>query len=210
MKLCLIVLLATGICASAHPVLQNSMWVVFAPERVRVAVNVTLREIMVAQQTDEAALDAASQKHGAYVLEHLALRAGTNELKGRVANVTPPILFGDPEQTFYQYELDYPLPSGAPPENVSFTHTMLREWPYSPGHAWDISYLVRLKRSDQPDVNSALLHAGESREFPTGWTEPKRVQAGAASPRRNWRWWLLAAALVLACGVLVARVRYWK
>lgn len=186
------------------------MWVVFAPDRVRVAVNVTLREIMVAQQADEAALDAASQKHGAYVLEHLTLRAGTRELKGHVANITPPILLGDPEQTFYQYELDYPLPPGAPPASVSFTHTMLREWPYSPGHAWDVSYLVRLKRSDQPDVNSALLHVGESRELPTGWDSTEQPRADAPSHYGDWRWWLFAAALVLASGFFAARVRYWK
>ena len=51
--------------ARAHPLLQDAMWLVFSPERVRVAVNVSLKEITVAQ----AVLAAAD---GGYEAEELA------------------------------------------------------------------------------------------------------------------------------------------
>ena len=138
----LIPLLCLLTAAHAHPLIQNSMWVVFAPDRVRVAVNVSLREILVAQQGS--ADDDAVTKHGDYVVQHLTLRAREQALAGRVDKVTPPVLFGaDPEQTFYQYELDYPLPPGGPVATVNFAQTMLREWPYAPGQAWDVTYVRR-------------------------------------------------------------------
>jgi hypothetical protein len=181
MKPWLILLLATAFAAQAHPMLQNAMWVVFAPDRVRVAVNVSVKEIAVAQQMKEApdgsfdneALDAAAKKHGDYVMSHLALRAQDHDLTGHVDHVTPPVLFaGAPEQTFFQYELVYPLPEGAHPQTVSFRQDMLREWPYAPGQSWDVSYVLRLKRSDQSDVSTGLLRAQATQDFPTGWSDP--------------------------------------
>jgi hypothetical protein len=181
MKLWLALLFASVLNVTAHPMLQNSMWVVFAPDRVRVAVNVSLKEILVAQQLkedaagnfDTTALDAAANKHGDYVVSHLALRARDQDLAGTVEKVTPPIIFGaEPEQTFYQYELGYVLPASERPEKISFRQDMLREWPYAPGQSWDVSYVVRLKRSDLPDVNTGLLRAQAAQDFPTGWSDP--------------------------------------
>lgn len=212
MKLCLALLLASVLTASAHPLLQNAMWVVFAPDRVRVATNVTLREIMVAQQVGaetDAALSAAAEKHADYVLRHLALRVGTQELVGRIEKITPPVLFGgEPEQTFYQYQLDYPLPSGALPASVNFAHTMLKEWPYSPGQPWDVTYLVRLKRSDRPEVDTGLLRAQSPQDFQTGWSSAEAshtahpfgayFQHGVMHILTGWDHLLFVTALVLA------------
>lgn len=205
MKLHLALFLATAFAASAHPMLQNSMWVVFAPDRVRVAVNVSLKEILVTQQmqhnerdVDLAALEAAAGKHGDYLLSHLSLHAHGRALAGSVEKITPPVLFAaDPEQTFYQYELTYPLARAA--EAVTFRQDMLREWPYAPGQAWDVSYLVRLKRSDSPDVSTGLLRANSPQDFPTGWSardaKPARVPALVAG----------SAALLVVVGVFLVR-----
>ena len=46
--LAFIALLAGALAAHAHPNLQNAMWVQFEPRLVRVAVNVSAREISVA------------------------------------------------------------------------------------------------------------------------------------------------------------------
>lgn len=174
----LLLLLLSTVSVFAHPMLQNSMWVVFAPDRVRVAANVSMREIVVAQELnpaadgtfDPAALETASEKHGDYVLHHLMLQAAGHDLPGKVAKVTPPVLFGgDPEQTFYQYELEYPLPAGGSPKAITFRHEMLREWPYAPGQAWDVTYALRMKRSDQDDVHTGLLRTSAPQEFSTGW-----------------------------------------
>ncbi|MEQ1859861.1 MAG: hypothetical protein ABMA13_07995 [Chthoniobacteraceae bacterium] len=195
----LLCLLAT---AHAHPLIQNSMWIVFAPDRVRVAVNVSQREILVAQQVGAeitVAPDAATQKHGDYLVQHLVLNALAQPLTGRVEKITPPVLFGgDPEQTFYQYELDYALPPGPPPTSVTFTHTMLSEWPYAPGQSWDVMYIARLKRSDQADVSTGLLRANSPQDFATGWTAP------AAKERTKRPAWIYAAAALAAIACLIA------
>ena len=63
--------------AAAHPFLQDSMWIVFAKDKVHAAVNVSLHEVLVAQQLasgndesyDAAAVDAAAEKHREYVVQ---------------------------------------------------------------------------------------------------------------------------------------------
>lgn len=161
--------------AQAHPTLQNAMWMQFAPDRVQVAVNVSLREIAVAQQGaigdtpfDVDGLRTVAEKHGEYVLQHLALAADGQTLAGKITKMTPPPEFTTPERTFYQFELEYPL-KGAPPAVVTASHGMLREFPYAIGTAWDISYVVRLKRSDSDTVTTGLLRAQQPAEFVTGW-----------------------------------------
>jgi hypothetical protein len=63
---------------------------------------------------------------------------------------------------------------------------MLREFPYAIGTAWDISYVVRLKRSDSDIVNTSLLRGQQSTEFVTGWGES--AQSGTAQVKINgWR-----------------------
>lgn len=216
MKLSLAILFATALAASAHPMLQNSMWVVCAPDRVRVAVNVSLKEILVTQQmqhnerdVDLAALESAAGKHGDYLLSHLSLHAHGRALAGSVEKITPPVLFAaDPEQTFYQYELAYPLAGNAPPETIAFRQDMLREWPYAPGQAWDVSYLVRLKRSDRPDVSTGILRANAAQDFPTGWTAHDAALLPKSNPAVVRALGVGGAVLVVvACVFLVRKLR---
>lgn len=172
--------------AHAHPLLQNSMWVVFAPDRARVAVNVSAKEILVAQKLpldsdqprgrDE--LEAAAKQNSEYIASHLSLSANGQVVPGHVVMVNPaPLLGGDLEQTLFQYELEFLWPGGAAPERVSFRHEMLKEFPYAAGQPWDVSYVMRLKRSDRDEVTTGLLRSQTSQEFTTGWGETKTVAA---------------------------------
>jgi hypothetical protein len=223
---CLWLILA--LTAVAHPLLQNAMWIVFAPDRARVAVNVSLREIVVAQElkaepnaiaSDD--LDAAARKHGKYLLSHLSLRDNSHDLSGKITKITPPVLFAaDPEQTFYQYELEYPYRTTAPPSSIRIAHTMLKEWPYGLGQAWDVTYAVRLKRSDDPTVKTGLLRGGASEEFATGFAAAPGAEAAAAHAHESsfisylqhgimhiltgWDHLLFVSALVLAT------VTFWE
>jgi hypothetical protein len=175
-----------GAGAQAHPLLQNSMWVVFAPDRARVAVNVSVKEILVARnlsldpespQTREE-LEAAAKQNSAYIASHLTISVNGQSLPGRVVAVNPPpLLGGDAEKTLFQYELDYPW-TGVAPGQVTFRHEMLKEFPYAAGQPWDVSYVMRLKRSDRDEVSTGLLRSGTSQEFATGWGETK-----TAAPR---------------------------
>lgn len=63
------------LAASAHPNLQDAMWVQFEPQLVRVAVNVSLKELTVAQGVGSDALGLAAERHGEYVLLHHVRRA---------------------------------------------------------------------------------------------------------------------------------------
>ena len=178
MRLFFPALLLAAFRADAHPLLQNAMWLVFSPERVRVAVNVSLKEITVAQSVkaeadggyDAEELAAAAERHREYVLKHLELRVAGRTLTGAVTTISQPPMFVSPEQTFYQYELDYPL-DGARPRTISLRQEMLREFPYAAGTPWDVSYVLRMKRGDSPEVRTGLLRAGSAAEFATGWDD---------------------------------------
>ena len=182
-------LLAGLASAGAHPLIQNSMWVVFAPDRVRVALNVSLKEILVAQQVKEESgggyngdvLATAADKNADYVLQHLTLQADGQALAGKAVKVTPPPVFGsEPESVLFQYELDYALPAGTPPGKVRFEQAMLREFSYAPGQPWDVTYVMRLKRSDAPDVSTGLLRGQAPQDFPTGWGDAASVHVNHA------------------------------
>jgi hypothetical protein len=161
----------------AHPNLQNAMWVQFEPKLVRVAVNVSLKELTVASGlvlpeggAPEAAALAGADRHKDYLLEHLRLSVGADALPGSVLKVTPPEYFTDPEQTLFQYELEYPY-CGKMPTEVVFFHDMLREWSYSENVPWDLSYLVRSKSMGSGEVQSWLLRTRQPSPLPTGLGE---------------------------------------
>ena len=171
--------------AVAHPFLQDAMWVLFEPGRVRVAVNVSVKEITVAQGVDGTisveALSGPAERHRDYLLKHLTLSTGGRPLPGKITNVTAPPEITEPEKTFYQYELDYTLGDARPPE-ITFSHGMLREFSYAIGTAWDVSYAVRIKRAGSDEVTTGLLLSRQPKGFHTGW------EADPATGRNDgWR-----------------------
>jgi len=185
-------LLVSAAMAGAHPLLQNAMWVQFEPTRVHVAVNVSVREIAVAQgltakedNFDSTAVATAAEKHRDYVLQHLQFSVNGRALAGRVMQVTDPPIYSEPEKTFYQYELEYPF-AGPPPDKVTATQDMLREWPYAVGTPWDVTYIVRLKHADSDEITTALLPPRKPTDFSTGW-EASPGQAPPAARSEGWR-----------------------
>ena len=165
-----------GLSAEAHPNQQNAMWVQFEPALVRVAVDVSLKELGAAAGIEamegevpvEAKFFPAAEAHRDYVLQHLTVSIGTAVLSGRVLNLSPPAKMGDPEKTFFQYELEYPFNLPLPRE-VRFEQDMLKERPYAPGVPWDISYIVRTKCAGSDRVSSWLLGFQKPADFLTGW-----------------------------------------
>lgn len=187
-------LLAGAVAAQGHPLLQNVMWVQFEPARVHVAVNVSVREIAVAQgltATDDnfesPALATAAKKHGDYVLRHLTISANGRPLTGQLLHVTDPSTLGEPEKTYYQYELEYPF-AGPPPTQVTMIEDMLREWSYAVGTPWDVNYIVRLKRSGSDDVTADLLQRQKPKDFATGWETASGQASPAPTPPASGGW----------------------
>jgi hypothetical protein len=169
----------------AHPNLQDAMWVQYEPGLVAVAVNVSLTELAVAHAVAPAAnahgetpeLRRAAEQHRDYLLAHLVLRADQRLLTGRAITLTAPATFGQPDATFYQYNLLYILPEPRPAK-LEISHQMLREGDYAAGTPWDITYVVRSMRSESPDVSLFLLSRDRPHSIDTGWSEPVRAIAG--------------------------------
>jgi len=177
-KICLVLLLGM-LSARAHPLLQDAMLVESAPGQLRLTINVSLVEISVAEGvalgpfgvTDSGAWDGAVQKHGDYLLKHLGIGSGTNRLTGHVTGVAPPSEFDQSENTFYQYELTYPT-TGPLPASLVISQDMLREWPYAPGTAWDVSYVLHIKPAGSETVTSRLLTGRQPVTISTASTAP--------------------------------------
>jgi hypothetical protein len=168
----------------AHPDLQDAMWVQFEPDGVRVAVNVSLKEMSVAQGLDpglrpeSAEFAVAAQKHGEYLLKHLSFTAQGRILAGRVIKATAPGEIFEPEQTFCQYELAYRIT--APPE-IEIFQDMLSEWPYALGTPWNVSYIVRAKSQASQEITTLLLPRAQSVFI----TSPSTVDGANFVPERT-------------------------
>jgi len=216
------------IAIQAHPNLQDAMWVKFEPHLVHLAVNVSLKEISVAQGVlpgqggviATATWQHAAEQHGDYLQQHLSLAAGTVPLAGKVVSVTPPPVFGEPEQTFFQYELEYPL-SGSLPAEITFYQDMLKEWPYAVGTAWNVSYVVRTIKSGDNQVATWLLAHQQPLTLSTGW-KPADASAPRAAQSGNWRtfrdylwhgvWHILTGYdhLLFISALVMATMSFWE
>ena len=187
-------LLSLVVClaANAHPLLQNTLWAQIETGRVHVAVEVSLREIMVAQNVapssftgeDAKILKAAADRHRDYVLKHLVICADTNILAGQVIGLTPPQKLDEAENTFYQYKIEYPL-TGLPPAELTFYQAMLKECPYAAGAAWSVNYVLRMKGRDPDSINAWLLPSQQPVSVATGWAA---ISAAQNLPPTTGRW----------------------
>ena len=181
------------IATRAHPQLQDAMWVQFEPTAVRVAINVSLREICVAQNcstNSSSAVFAASSdgvlaRQGDYVLAHLKVSTGNNLLSGALIKITRPPSIGELEQTFFQYELVFPF-TGPPPAEVTFENEMLKGLPYAIGTPWNVSYVIRAKKAGDDSATTWLLGYEKPATIPTGW-ENTATPAAPIAPSQGWR-----------------------
>jgi hydrogenase/urease accessory protein HupE len=178
--LCLLVLARP---AAAHPLLQDPLWVVVAPTAVHVRVGASLREIATAAAgpvgaagaLDDEALQAAIDKYPDYLLRHLRVTVRGEPLEGRLVRTIPPAgpeRGSAPDQVFVQYEIDYPIDARTPPPSIALDQDVLRDVLYAPGQRWDVTYAVRIKRSDAHDIATALLRAGSPFVYDVGGFAP--------------------------------------
>jgi len=225
--LLLLALLGSASIAGAHPLLQNAMWIQFEPTRVHVAVNVSVREIAVAENLaakddsfDNASLSAAAEKHRNYVVQHIQISAEGRALNGKVLQINDPPIFSEPEKTYYQYELEFPF-AGPVPGKITVTQDMLREWPYAIGTPWDVNYIVRLKRADSDEVGTALLRPQQPTDFPTGseaasTQEPQATKIGSWSTFREYFWHGVMHILtgwdhlLFVAALVIATMNFWE
>jgi hypothetical protein len=186
----------------AHPLIQEPMWILSEPGHIRVAVNVSAREIGVAQGLEAREDGAIPMPRGWRMrpIEKENMSGGICE-SWRMAANSPARLrrsrplpsFASDEKTLYQYELDYPV-SGPEPSKITISQEMLREFPYAAGMAWDVSYVVRLKRAGSDEITTGLLSRTAAFRVPTRLTTgeagtPARPAAGQGwSTFRKYLW----------------------
>jgi len=169
------------------------MWVQCEPTAVRVAINVSLREICVAQNcstNSSSAVFAASSdgvlaRQGDYVLAHLKVSTGNNLLSGTLVKLTRPPSIGELEQTFFQYELVFPF-TGPPPAEVTFENEMLKGLPYAIGTPWKVSYVIRAKKAGDNLATTWLLGYEKPATIPTGWENTCTEISQTPTPQ-GWR-----------------------
>jgi hypothetical protein len=168
------------------------MWAQFESSLIRVAVNVSLREISVAQGisldvqsgSDFDAFTKAVESHRSYLLAHLQIKADGRVLKGEVRNISKPVEIGDVETTAYQYEMIFPF-DGTLPKEVTFYHSMLEEWSYADGVPWNLSYILRTKRADSSETASWLLVSRVPTVIETQPSSSSERSAGEATGAGN-------------------------
>ena len=213
----------------AHPNLLDKMWVRFEPASVHVSIDVSLREISVAESvpleengfTDPRLAMRGAERHREYLLRHLFLDAGTNRLVGTVVQlIKPGPQTAPPEQTFYQYEIQYPV-HGQLPAEVRFYHEMLKEWPYSVGTTWEVSYVLQLVGMDGNNLSTWLLRRQQPLSLSTGYDRDLQpVPVSVASGR--WRtfvdylhhgiWHILTGYdhLLFVSALVLVTTRFWE
>ena len=169
------------------------MWVQFEPADVRVAINVSLREICVVQNLSTnfnsdkfaAPSDGVLARQSDYVLAHLKVSAGNNLLSGVLVKFIRPPSIGELEQTFFQYELVFPF-TGPPPAEVTFENDMLKGLPYAIGTPWNVSYVIRAKRAGDDSATTWLLGYEQPATIPTGF-ENSSLAVSQTPKSQGWR-----------------------
>ena len=148
--------------ARAHPLIQDALDVVIAPDLVSITAHVSPEELTVTG--DRAA-------HPAYVLQHLRIQADGQFLQGR--EKSPPASTS-PTAT-YRYE----FPLSRPPAVVRLTQNLLVDHP-----PWSVSCVVRIRQNDQTQFESALLTTEGTAEFGCTWpagSQPSKSPAPETS-----------------------------
>lgn len=165
--------------AAGHPLLQNPLWVVVAPDAIHVRIAASLREIATAAAgpvgaagaLDEDALRDAIRKYPDYLLRHFRVSVRGERLEGHLVKTVPPPeaeMGNSPDHVFARYEIDYRIDAATPPASITLDQDVLRDVRSAPGQRWDVTYALRIKRSDRSDIESALLAAEAPFVYQTG------------------------------------------
>lgn len=166
----------------AHPILQNPIWIEVGPSLMKVKIYVSMRELGVVQglpiamdgSVDIAEATDTAPRHTGYLLDHLNFKADGNPLSGKVMQIEPPSQVGKgvegPDRAHFVYRIEYPL--DRPPARVTFSHTMVVEFPSAPGVPWDLSYTYRFGPLGMAPVEYGAIPRNSEVAYHTGFAPP--------------------------------------
>jgi hydrogenase/urease accessory protein HupE len=170
-------------CAEGHPVAQGGLIVTIRPGELTVRATVSLEEVLVASAYGPESARAkspgeAAQSHGAYLLEHLRIRADGRRLPGRILDSRETT---EKPQRFV-YEFAYPLEK--PASEFRFEEDVLNEFEFAPGNRWEASYVVQITEEGQAVHEGLLLTSRQPLVFAR---EHQSAQSSSAPRLDRWR-----------------------
>src|SRR4051812_7213503 len=182
--------LACGYVARAHPIADNALDIVIHPDKVVIDARITGEQVMVVEGNGTSPPPVPfwpelPRSHGRYVLQHLLVKADDKPLTGRVddppaADPAPPTT--RPDVPTITFRLVYPLAS--PPGVVRIEQSFLREYPL-----WTAACVVRVRQSNQPNFETALLTRERTVEFGCDWSGGAATQPAVAATHTEVRVW---------------------
>jgi len=161
----------------AHPTVENALDIVIDRNKITVDARISFEQVLLVEgnldpPTPQDRWQELAAKHEAYVLSHLKFAADAKPVAGK-ATATPTITFpakGVPQTlSKANYHFEYALE--AEPQMVRIDQDMLREH-----RDWMCSCIVRIRRSDQPAFQMALLSGGRYIEFDCEWSKQSQGQ----------------------------------
>lgn len=189
--------------ALAHPVAMGNIEVVIHGDKVLVTVRSSVEEVTVAHslRVDETTqayapktLKDAYEKHGAYLLKHLDIRANGHTLKGNLVKTTPPQAEElDPlevQKNFVGFEFEFAIPRdsvGGAVEQLCLMQTVLEGFMYAPGNMWEAVYVLRIRNSAQEMFETSWVKPGMPACFntTTGRIEAEGVPMQPKEPKQR-------------------------
>ena len=167
--------------AAAHPMVENAMDVVIAPDGVMLTVFVSPEEVRLTEpagagQGSETLTAAQISSHGSYLLKHLRVRVDDRPITGQLIASVPP-----GQSKLVRYELKYPLATA--PRLVRIDQDLLREY-----ESWSVSCVVRIRQNDQAEYQTALLTRDRSIEYDCDWPTAAATRPVQAAVTRAPFW----------------------
>ena len=179
----ILMLLASGSVAKAHPLLENALDVLIGKSRIVVEARISREQILLveaggAQQVPPQRWAEMTRKHAGYVRDHLRIR-----VDDRIITVASTALMeSDPAaataSSLIPYRIEYALIT--PPAGVKIDQSFLRELP-----TWSASCVIRIRQENQSDWETALLTPANTAEYGCDWTATSERSATTVTQSVN-------------------------
>ena len=158
--------------AFAHPVAQGAMDVIAHPDRIQIRARVSVEEAFVAEGFGKDApaedTDEIWPRHGAYVLRHLFVEADGIRLAGHLIETVPPL--NTAPNSRIGYTLDYPLPAGTAPRQITVRQDILNEFEFAPGNPWEATFVVTIGQAGRTAQSGLLFTRKAPLTLACDWT----------------------------------------
>jgi hypothetical protein len=173
---------AVGCCA--HPLVEDALDVVIAPQAITIEARVAMEQVFVVAGAGAGSggqLAAPAKERWEelargqtdYVRKHLRVIVDGVEVKGIAAFVSVPREMSG----MAAYHLDYPW-AGPPPKSVQIEQTFLLDH-----EGWSASCVLRVRQSNEDQFQLALLPSARMAEFGCDWPANLSATQPAAEPK---------------------------